>query len=64
MQQPWFLWLVCVVAVLQAWAFVQNVIDRDWVLAICFGLGTVAFVVQAVALVRLRRRTIPRRRET
>lgn len=60
--RPWFLWVVCAVAVMQAWAFVENVIDQDWVLATCFGLATVAFVVQAVALVWLRRRAMVRRR--
>jgi hypothetical protein len=35
----------------QAWAFVENPIDCEWVLALCFGFATVAFVVQAVALV-------------
>lgn len=55
--RPWFIWFICVVAVVQAWAFVDNVIDHEWVLAICFGSGTVASVVQAVVLIWLRRRT-------
>ena len=53
---PWVAWLLGAVVVLQAWAFVDNVRERDWFLAGCFGVCMLAFVVQIVALLRIRSR--------
>lgn len=56
MLRPWVTWVSGLIAAVQAWAFVDNVIDDEWLLAVCFGSTTVAFVVQTVVLHRLRRR--------
>jgi ABC-type arginine/histidine transport system permease subunit len=54
--QPWFTWAVGTITVVQAWAFVSNVIGDQWILAVCFGLATVVFVILTVVLLRLRKR--------
>ena len=59
---PWLIAVICVGAVVQAWAFVENVREHEWALAVCFGLGTVTFVVQVVTLFWLRRRATRHRR--
>ena len=56
MLRPWFRWLLGAVAVMPAWAFVDNVNDRAWVLAGCFGVMTLGFIVQIIGLSWIRRR--------
>jgi hypothetical protein len=56
MLRPWVTWLCGIIAGVQAWALVDNVVDSEWILAVCFGLTTVAFIVQTVVLLRFRRR--------
>lgn len=54
--RPWVPWLFGTVAVVQAWAFVDNARERDWALAGYFGLGTLVFVAQVIGLWWIRRR--------
>ena len=56
MLRPWVTWLCGIIAAVQAWAFVDNILDSEWILAVCFGLATAVFIVQTVVLLRLRRR--------
>ena len=56
MLRPWVSCLLGTVAVMPAWALVDNVRDREWVLVGCFALMTLGIVVQIVGLLWLRRR--------
>jgi hypothetical protein len=54
--RPWVPWLLIAVLVMTTWAFVDNVIDREWFLAGCFGVMTLGWVVQLAGLLWTRRR--------
>lgn len=56
MLRPWVPWALGLVAATQTWALVDNVLDRSWILAGCFGLSTIALIAQIVVLVWLRRK--------
>ncbi len=56
--RPWFIGLCAVVAAIQIWAFADNVVDRDWFPAVCFGVTSLVFTVNTVVLLRLRRRAL------
>ena len=54
--RPWLPWLSGAVLVIAGWAFVDNVIDREWVLAGSFGVMTLGLIVQTIGLFWIRRR--------
>ena len=55
MLRPWVPWLLGAALVIAVWAFVDNLTDRDWVLAGCFGAITLGFIVQIIGLLWIRR---------
>ena len=56
LRRPWILVAFALVAAIQVWAFVDNIIDQDWFLAVCFGVTSIVFVGLIGVLLRLRRR--------
>ena len=54
--RPWVPWLFGAFVVMSAWAFVDNLNDREWVLAACFGGSTLGLTVQIIGLFWIRRR--------
>jgi hypothetical protein len=57
MMRPWVPWLLGTHLMVTAWAFVDNVNDREWFLAGCFAVMTLSFIVQIIGLFWIRRRT-------
>ncbi|WP_250038377.1 hypothetical protein [Paractinoplanes maris] len=56
LSSPWVSALCGLIAAVQIWALVDNVIDQEWFLVACFGVTSLAFTVQTVVLLWLRRR--------
>jgi hypothetical protein len=56
MLRSWVLWLLGAALVMAGWAFVDNVNDREWVLAGSFGAMTLGLIIQIIGLFWIRRR--------
>jgi hypothetical protein len=52
----WLPWLLGPVALVLAWALVDNVNDREWFLVGCFGVMLLGVVVQIIGLLWIHRR--------
>jgi hypothetical protein len=53
--RPWATWLFGTIAAVQALAFMDNVVDNEWILAAFFGLTTVTFIALTIVVLRFRR---------
>ena len=57
MSRPWVPWLLAAFLVTVVWAFIDNIRDRDWFVAGCFGVMALGLITQLIGLYRIRRGT-------